>query len=110
MVADTRARLRKRVCLRDDLSMNVFELLSMVMTAWALTVYAGARSEYQGQSVFMRRGPKIALHWVDKFRNTKEPRSGTLMRMLGVLEICSQGRFRAKHITGIVNTLADGIS
>ena len=53
---DIRARLRKRVCSRDDLSMNVFELLSMVVTAWALTVHVGARPEYPGQSILMRGG------------------------------------------------------
>ena len=51
---DIRARLRKRVGQRDDLSMNVFELLGMVVTAWALTVHAGERPEYPGQSVLMR--------------------------------------------------------
>ena len=31
--AGIRTRIRKRVCSRDDLSMNVFELLGMVITA-----------------------------------------------------------------------------
>ena len=46
---DIRARLRKRVCSRDDLSMNVCELLGMVVTAWALTVHAGARQSTRGR-------------------------------------------------------------
>ena len=44
--------------------MNVFELLGMVVTAWALTVYAGARPEYPGQSILMRRDNMSAVHWV----------------------------------------------
>ena len=108
--ADIRARLRKRVCSRDDLSINVFELLGMVMTAWVLTVHAGARPEYPGQSVLMRGDNMSAIHWVNKCRGAREPRSGTLMRMLGVLEMRNEWRFRAKHIKGIENTLADGIS
>ena len=40
----------------------------------------------------------------------KEPRSGTLMRMLGCLEIHSGWYFRAKHVKGVANTLSDGIS
>ena len=98
------------MCSRDDLSMNVFELLGMVMTAWALTVHAGARPEYPGQSVLMRGDNMSAVHWVNKCRGAREPRSGALMRMLGVLEMRSRWRFRAKHIKGIANTLADGIS
>ena len=115
MVADSfpaaiRARLRKRVQSRDDLSMNVFELLGMVMTAWALTVHAGARPEYPGQSVLTRGDNMSAVHWVNKCRGAREPRSRALMRMLGVLEMRNEWRFRAKHIRGVANTLADGIS
>ena len=44
--------------------MNVFELLGMVVTAWALTVHAGARLEYPGQSILMRRDNMSAVHWV----------------------------------------------
>ena len=61
---DIRTRLRKRMCSRDDLSMNVFALLGMVVTAWALTVHAGVRPEYPGQSILMRRDNMIAVHWV----------------------------------------------
>lgn len=108
--ADVRARLRKRVCQRDDLSMNVFELLGMVVTAWAMTVHAGERPEYPGQSVLMRGDNMSAVHWVNKCRGAKEPRSGALMRMMGCLEMRNGWRFRAKHINGLANTLADGIS
>lgn len=107
---DIRMRLRERVSQRDDLSMNVFELLGMVMTAWAMTVHAGERPECPGQSVLMRGDNMSAVHWVNKCRGAKEPRSGALMRMMGVLEMRNGWRFRAKHIKGLANTLADGIS
>lgn len=90
--------------------MNVFELLGMVMTAWALTVHAGDRREYPGQSILMRGDNMSAVHWVNKCRGAKEPRSGALMRMMGCLEMRNEWRFRAKHIKGLANTLADGIS
>ena len=107
---DVRVRLRTRVESRDDLSVNVFELLGMVLTAWALTVHAGTRPEYPGQSILMRGDNMSAVHWVNKCRGAQEPRSGALMRMLGCLEMRSGWRFRAKHIRGVHNTLADGIS
>ena len=107
---DVRMRLRTRVLSRDDLSMNVFELLAMVVTAWALTVHAGACPEFPGQSILMRGDNMSAVHWVNKCRGAKEPRSGALMRMMGALEMRNGWQFRAKHIKGVTNTLADGIS
>ena len=44
--------------------MNVFELLGMVAIAWALTMPAGARPEYPGQSILTRRDNVSAVHWV----------------------------------------------
>ena len=44
--------------------MNVFELLGMVVIAWAMTVHAGARPEYPGQSILIRRDNMSAVHWV----------------------------------------------
>lgn len=93
-------RLRKRVCQKDDLSINVFELLGMVITAWALTVHAGDRPEYPGQSGLMRGDDTSAVHWVNKCRRAKEPRSGALMRMLGGLEMRNGWRPRAKRTKG----------
>ena len=60
---DIWARLRKEACSRDDLSMNVlFDLLGMVVTAWVLTVHVGARPEYSGKSILMRRDNMSAVH------------------------------------------------
>ena len=103
---DIRARLRKKVCSRDDLSMNVFELLGMVVTAWALTVHAGARPEYPGQSILMRGDNMSAVHWVNKCRGARKPRAGALMRMLGCLEMRNEWRFRAKHIKGVPDSIS----
>ena len=36
----------------------------MVVTAWVMTVHAGARPEYPGQSILMRRDNMSAVHWV----------------------------------------------
>ena len=107
---DVRARRRTKVNSRDDLSMNVFELLGMVMTAWALTVHAGVVPDYPGQSVLMRGDNQSACYWVNRARGAKEPRSGALMRMLGCLEMRNGWQFKAKHLKGLANTLADGIS
>ena len=107
---DIQSRLCKRVCSRDDLPMNNFELLGMVVTALALTVHAGARPHYPGQSILMRGENMSAVHWINKFLGAREPRSEASMRMLGCLEMRDEWRFRAKHIKCVANTLADGIS
>ena len=74
---DVRVRLHKRVCKKNDLSMNVFELLGMVVvTVWALTVHADDRPEFPGQSVLMRGDNMSAVHWVNECRGAREPRSG----------------------------------
>lgn len=50
-----------------------------------------------------------AVHWVNKCRGAREPRSGALLRMLGCLEMRNEWRFRARPIKGVPNTLADSI-
>lgn len=82
--ADIRARQRERVQDRDDLSVNVFELLGMAMTVWAFTVHAGAPPECPGQSVLMRGDNMSAVHWMNNCGGAEGPRSGALMRMLGL--------------------------
>ena len=82
----------------------------MVITAWALVVGAGSRPRFGGENVLMLGDNMATVHWTSKCRGGKEPRSGTLMRMLGCLEMRSGWYFRAKHVKGVANTLADGIS
>ena len=107
---DTQNRLRSHVQGRDDLSINVLELLAMVVTAWAFTVEARVAPQYVGESILMRGDNMSAVHWVNRCRGGREPRAGALMRILGCLEMRSGWCFRAKHVRGIANVLADGIS
>lgn len=102
---DTRVRLCNRMFSRDGLSVNVFELLGMVVTAGALAVQAGARPEYPGQSILIREESMSTVHWVNKCLGAKELRASALMRMLGCLEMRSEWRSRATHIKGVANTL-----
>lgn len=53
--------------------MNVFELLGVLVTDWALNVQAGARPQYPGQSILMKGDNMSAVHWVNKCRGVKEP-------------------------------------
>ena len=73
-------------------------------------MHAEVRPEYPGESVLMRGDNMSAGHCINRCRGAKEPRSGALMRILGCSEMRNGGQFRAKHIKGLANTLADGIS
>lgn len=50
------------------------------------------------------------MHRVNRCRGDREPRSGAVMRIMGCLEMGSGWCFREKHVKGVANTLADGIS
>ena len=108
--SDTRSRLRSRVQEWDDLSINVLELLAMVVMAKAFTVHAKKVPRYIGECILMRGDTMSAIHWVNRCRGGREPRAGALMRMLGCLEMRSGWCFRAKHVRGVANVLADVVS
>ena len=82
----------------------------MVVTAWAFTVEAKSAPQYVGESILKRGDNKSAVHWVNRCRGGREPRAGALMRILGCLEMRSGWCFRAKHVRGVANVLADGVS
>ena len=82
----------------------------MVVTAWAFVGRAGTRLHYGGESTILQGDTMSAIHWANRCKAATEPRVGALMSILGYLERDSDWSFRAKHVAGIANTLADGIS
>ena len=94
----------------DDLSINVLELLGMVVSAFVLVYLCAERPSATGDCVLLRGDNEAAVHWVRRCRGGREPRSGALMRLLGVLELSSGWHFDATHVRGIHNVAADGIS
>ena len=64
-----------------------------------------------GEPVLMRGDSSSAVQWVKKCKGGKgEVRSGGVMRILGVMEQIMGWCFRAKHVRGVENGLADGIT
>ena len=63
-----------------------------------------------GDCVHLRGDNDAAVQWVRRCRGGTEPRSGALMRLLGVLELSSGWHFDAKHVRGIFNVAAEGNS
>ena len=64
----------------------------------------------RGNYVLLRGDNEEAVQWVRRCRGGKEPRSGALMRFLGVLEMSSEHNFDALRVPGVLNDIADGIS
>ena len=80
--------------------MNVLELLGMDVSARVLVSPCAERPAVLGDCVLLRGDNKAAVEWVRRCRGGKEPRSGALMRLLGVLELSSGWHLDAKHVRG----------
>ena len=100
----------KAVAGENDISINVLELLGMVVSAWVLVSPCAERPSATGNCILWRGGNEAAGEWVRRCRGGEEPRSGALMRLLGGLELSSGWHFDAKHVRGVFNVAADGIS
>ena len=94
----------------DALSINVLELLGMVLLAFVLVFSCADRPSATGGCALLRLDNETAVHWMRQYRGGLEPLSGALMRLLGVSEVSSGWRFESTHVRGIHNAAADGIS
>ena len=82
----------------------------MVVTAWVMLELTGDRPASVGDSIAMRGDNIAAVTWVNNYGGARDKRACLLMRMLGRLEIKGGWSHVAKHVPGVENTLADGIS
>ncbi|CAN0043129.1 unnamed protein product, partial [Choristocarpus tenellus] len=92
---------------RGSISINVLELLGMVMNAWVLVMKVKGRAKTKGDLVLLRGDNYSAVHWFRKCGGAKDKRAGGLMRIMGVLEIAGEWPFAAEHVAGKKNELAD---
>ena len=107
---DVRERLRATIRDWNDLSIDVLELLDMVVTALIIVTQSNLRPSY-ARDIIIRRGDSTSAdQWVSECKRGGEPRSGALVRLLGCLEVNSGWCFDALHVAGVENTIADGIS
>ena len=80
------------------------------MTAWVVQMIVGDRPQTAGDAVLLRGDNVSAVSGVNKCGGAKDRRAGLLMRLLGRMEITGGWCHIAKHMPGLDNTLADGIS
>jgi len=111
---DTELTLKLRHCVatrkHSDISINLLELCGMFFTAWCLIVQERDLPENEGDPILMRGDSVSAVSWINRCGGSRDTRAGLVMRLLGRLELTSGWCLVAKHIPGVENVLADGIS
>ena len=113
LTADEQSRFvgsSKMVSGVNDISINVLELLGMVVGAQVLITQQQFVPQEMGDCIQLRGDNEPSVAWIQRCRGGKEPRSGALMRLLGVVEVSSGWTFQSSHVPGVLNSLADGIS
>ena len=94
----------------SGITINLLELAGMFMMARVVQMIVGDRPQTAGDAVLLRGDNVSAVSWVNKCGGAKDRRAGLLVRLLGRMEITSGWCHIAKHIPGLDDTLADGIS
>ena len=93
------------------LTINVLALLGMAMVAFVMIVIRKDRPGRVGEPALMRGDRSPAVQWVKNCKEGKgEVTSGGMMTILEVLEKIGGWCFQAKHVSGVENELADGIT
>ena len=94
----------------DAITINLLELCGMVMTACVTQVILQDRPKTPGDPVLLRGDNVAAVSWINRCGGSRNRRAALAMRLLGTLEITSGWSHDAKHIPGVQNVVADGIS
>ena len=106
------AELKSKAARREtrSVTINLLELVGMVLTAWVMHELVRDRPESKRDPILMRGDTFTAVTWVNRCGGARDKHAGLILRILGRLEIQGDWRYDAKHIPGVQNTLADGIS
>ena len=92
------------------ITINLLESIGMMMSALVTQMTENDRPEYAGDTVLLRGGNVSAVSWLNRCGGARDKRAALVMRIMGRLEITSGWSHKAKHIPGVLNVLADGIS
>ena len=112
LLPELTAELKRKAALRQTctITINLLELWGMVSSAWLMLELRGDRPASVGDPLLMPGDNVAAVTWVNRCGGATDKRACLLMRMLSRLEIKWRWNHVAKHIPGVQNTLADGIS
>lgn len=92
----------------EALFINELELAGMMLNVYVLLLLDSRA--VPGEAVSVRGDNSSAVHWMQAAGTSRASPAAEIMRVLGALEILSGMSFRAKHIAGIKNELADALS
>ena len=78
------------------ISINLIEVVAMVMTAYVMIDMKGEIPRRRGEAVLMRADNEAAVTWVRRYRGggKKQARAGALMRIMGAWKQGNGGVFR----------------
>ena len=93
-----------------SITINLLELIGMMMSAFVIQTSENDRPEYAGGTVLLRGDNVSAMSWLNRCGGTRDKPAALVMRIMGRPEITSGWSHKAKHIPGVLNVLADGIS
>ena len=95
--------LKRKAARREtpSVTINLFELVGMVVTAWVMHGLVGDRPETKGDPILMRGDHVAAVTWSNRCGGARDKRACLMMRMLGRLEISGGWGCNAKHIPGV---------
>ena len=105
-----RADRRETCSTCSSITINLLELLGVVVTAWVMLELVGDRVDEKGDPILMRGDNTAAVSWISRCGGARDKRACLLMRMLGRLEIKGGWNHTAKHFPGVRDALANGIS
>ena len=100
------AELKRKADLQETctITINLLELLGMVVTAWAMLELIGDRPDAAGDPILMRGDSMAAVSRVFRSGGATDERVCLLMRMLGRLELAGGRNHTIKHVLGVQNT------
>ena len=90
----------------------MLEVMATVMAAYVTIDMKGERPRRRGKAVLMRAVNEAAVTWVRRCRGggEKQARVRALMRIMGALETRGGCCFQVRHVRGVDNRLADGLT
>ena len=83
------AELKRKPARRETFSVtiNLLELVGMVLTAWVVHELVRGRPESKGDLILMREDNFAAVAWANRCGGARDKLAVLMMRMLGRLEI-----------------------
>ena len=81
------AELKRKAARRETCSVtiNLLELVGMVLTAWVTHELVGDRPESKGDPILMRGRNFAAVTWANRCDGARDKRTGLMIRILGRL-------------------------